>query len=275
MPAGIVLGRTIRYREPDPVPSTAWVRCGFAGFTAKSILLSVVPPVSDVTNERGGVLSKPLQGEAQTSLRIEPAALVAVEVFDDDNQSSGHRSTSNWESRSNCSRGSVTPKEQVREVANPVAPAENRLFDTTPGPVDRRDLVASHQTPDGESRLAHGGCVIQTYLRPYDASRPVVCFDEASRQLFGEGPRNGQPAVPRATAKVDYEYERRKGVDVQPVHDVRAVAWVAECAGDGPALPARTTWSASNSWWTSITRTPSRWYWSTGQPEHPQRRELV
>jgi hypothetical protein len=50
--------------------------------------------------------------------------------------------------------------------------------------------------------------VIQTYLRPYDASRPVVCFDEASRQLFGEV-RERQPAVPGRTAKVDYEYERK------------------------------------------------------------------
>ncbi|OWK40341.1 Mobile element protein [Fimbriiglobus ruber] len=50
--------------------------------------------------------------------------------------------------------------------------------------------------------------VIQTYLRPYDANRPVVCFDEASRQLFGEV-RERQPAVPRRTAKVDYEYERK------------------------------------------------------------------
>ena len=28
--------------------------------------------------------------------------------------------------------------------------------------------------------------VIQTYMLPYDRKWPVVCFDEASRQLFGE-----------------------------------------------------------------------------------------
>ena len=28
--------------------------------------------------------------------------------------------------------------------------------------------------------------VIQTYLLPYDPSCPVVCFDEACKQLFGE-----------------------------------------------------------------------------------------
>jgi DDE superfamily endonuclease len=52
--------------------------------------------------------------------------------------------------------------------------------------------------------------VIQTYLLPYDPRCPVVCFDEACKQLFGEvrpvqRPRCGRPS------RVDYEYER-KGV---------------------------------------------------------------
>jgi hypothetical protein len=52
--------------------------------------------------------------------------------------------------------------------------------------------------------------VIQTYMLPYDKEYPVVCFDEACKQLFGEvrppeRPRRGAPA------RVDYEYER-KGV---------------------------------------------------------------
>jgi hypothetical protein len=52
--------------------------------------------------------------------------------------------------------------------------------------------------------------VIQTYMLPYDPSYPVVCFDEACKQSFGEvrpprRPRRGRPA------QVDYEYER-KGV---------------------------------------------------------------
>lgn len=42
--------------------------------------------------------------------------------------------------------------------------------------------------------------VIQTYLLPYDPKWPVVCFDEARRQLFGEvrAPqrgRRGSPAI--------------------------------------------------------------------------------
>jgi len=52
--------------------------------------------------------------------------------------------------------------------------------------------------------------VIQTYLLAYNPAYPVVCFDEACKQLFGEvRPRRrtrlGSPA------QVDYEYER-KGV---------------------------------------------------------------
>ena len=40
--------------------------------------------------------------------------------------------------------------------------------------------------------------VIQTYMLPYDPKWPVVCFDEASKQLFGEvraprPPRRGSP----------------------------------------------------------------------------------
>lgn len=52
--------------------------------------------------------------------------------------------------------------------------------------------------------------VIQTYMLPYDAEVPVICFDEASRQLFGEV-RDPLPTRPGSPAKQDYEYER-KGV---------------------------------------------------------------
>jgi len=52
--------------------------------------------------------------------------------------------------------------------------------------------------------------VIQTYMLPYDPQYPVVCFDEACKQLFGEV-RRKRKARPGRRAKVDYEYER-KGV---------------------------------------------------------------
>jgi hypothetical protein len=50
--------------------------------------------------------------------------------------------------------------------------------------------------------------VIQTYMLPYDRAYPVVCFDEACKQLFGEV-RDPLPARPGSPAKQDYEYERK------------------------------------------------------------------
>src|SRR5205823_11254394 len=52
--------------------------------------------------------------------------------------------------------------------------------------------------------------VITTYQLPYDPQYPVVCFDEACKQLFGEV-RPPLPPEPGSPAKQDYEYER-KGV---------------------------------------------------------------
>src|SRR5437763_11028761 len=52
--------------------------------------------------------------------------------------------------------------------------------------------------------------VIATYLQPYDPAYPVVCFDEACKQLFGQV-REPLPTAPGSPAKQDYEYER-KGV---------------------------------------------------------------
>jgi hypothetical protein len=52
--------------------------------------------------------------------------------------------------------------------------------------------------------------VIQTYMLPYDPQYPVVCFDEACKQLFGEVRPARRPRR-RRPAQVDYEYER-KGV---------------------------------------------------------------
>jgi hypothetical protein len=52
--------------------------------------------------------------------------------------------------------------------------------------------------------------VIAVYGLPYDPQYPVVCFDEACKQLFGEV-RPPQRARRDRPARQDYEYER-KGV---------------------------------------------------------------
>lgn len=55
--------------------------------------------------------------------------------------------------------------------------------------------------------VAHMEGVLDTYKRPYDARRPVVCMDESPRQLIRET-RRPIPARPGAAARYDYEYER-------------------------------------------------------------------
>jgi hypothetical protein len=55
--------------------------------------------------------------------------------------------------------------------------------------------------------------VLEVYRRPYDACRPVVCFDETSRQLLGHV-HPPQPAGPGRVARQDYEYQREGTANV-------------------------------------------------------------
>ena len=49
--------------------------------------------------------------------------------------------------------------------------------------------------------------VLEVYQRPYDPRRPLVCFDEQSKQLIREI-RRPVPAAPGRPERIDYEYER-------------------------------------------------------------------
>ena len=49
--------------------------------------------------------------------------------------------------------------------------------------------------------------VLDVYHRPHDEKRPLVCIDEASRQLIGEAVQP-IPASPGQPERVDYEYTR-------------------------------------------------------------------
>lgn len=49
--------------------------------------------------------------------------------------------------------------------------------------------------------------VLAVYKRPYDVRYPVVCMDEAPKQLIAET-RVPQPVAPGQPAKYDYEYRR-------------------------------------------------------------------
>jgi DDE superfamily endonuclease len=49
--------------------------------------------------------------------------------------------------------------------------------------------------------------VLEVYHRPFDPDRPLVCLDEASKQLIGET-RQPLPAAPGQPERFDYEYVR-------------------------------------------------------------------
>ena len=55
--------------------------------------------------------------------------------------------------------------------------------------------------------------VLEVYQWPYDAKRPQVCLDEASKQLIGET-RLPIPAGPGREAREDYEYVRNGTVNL-------------------------------------------------------------
>jgi hypothetical protein len=55
--------------------------------------------------------------------------------------------------------------------------------------------------------------VLEVYHRPFDAQRPMVCMDEASKQLIAEV-REPLPMRPGSVAKHDSEYERRGTANV-------------------------------------------------------------
>jgi len=49
--------------------------------------------------------------------------------------------------------------------------------------------------------------VLDLYAEPYDPTRPLIVFDETSKQLIGET-RHPLPARPGQVARYDYEYQR-------------------------------------------------------------------
>ena len=72
--------------------------------------------------------------------------------------------------------------------------------------------------------------VLDVYHRPYDSQRPLVCMDEASKQLIAEV-RDPLPPQPGRIAKYDSEYERRGTANlfmaVEPLAGKRTVQVIA------------------------------------------------
>lgn len=79
--------------------------------------------------------------------------------------------------------------------------------------------------PDGEFVAAMED-VLDVYHRPYDPQRPVVCMDEASKQLIGEV-RAPLPPRPGQVEKYDSEYKREGTTNiflaVEPLAGYRTV----------------------------------------------------
>jgi transposase len=75
--------------------------------------------------------------------------------------------------------------------------------------------------------------VLELYAEPYDPARPVVCFDEASKELRGHVAEPVPPA-PGRPAKEDYEYTRHGTANlfvvVEPLAGRREVAVTARRA---------------------------------------------
>ena len=55
--------------------------------------------------------------------------------------------------------------------------------------------------------------VLELYAQPHDAQRPVVCFDELSKELHNEV-QTPMPVEPGRAAKQDYEYVRQGTANV-------------------------------------------------------------
>ena len=58
--------------------------------------------------------------------------------------------------------------------------------------------------------------VLELYRKPYDPKYPVLCMDEASKQLIAET-RVPLPAEEGQPARYDHEYERKGGVQSDSV----------------------------------------------------------
>ena len=51
--------------------------------------------------------------------------------------------------------------------------------------------------------------VLDVHHRPYDPKRPLICLDEASKQLLADT-REPLPMIKKHPLKIDHEYERHQ-----------------------------------------------------------------
>jgi len=78
--------------------------------------------------------------------------------------------------------------------------------------------------------------VLELYAEPFDEKRPVVGFDETSKQLIKET-RQPEPSRGGAVARFDYEYERNGTRNLFMLR--RTQAWMAARRSDRAAHEPR------------------------------------
>ena len=106
--------------------------------------------------------------------------------------------------------------------------------------------------------------VLDLYQPAYHPERPVVCFDETSRQLTGEV-RRPIEAAPGRVARYDTEYQR---------NGTRNLFMICEPKGGWRHVAVTERRTAvdfahqSGGWWRRPTLMPrwSGWYWTTSTP---------
>ena len=88
-----------------------------------------------------------------------------------------------------------------------------KVSDNTIGRTLKKNVLKPHRNrqwvipPDANAGFVAMEDVLETYQKPRDPDRPLVCLDETSKQLIVET-RAPIPAKPGQPARHDYEYER-------------------------------------------------------------------
>ena len=103
------------------------------------------------------------------------------------------------------------------------------------------------------------------YAEPYDPERPVVCFDETSKQLLAE---KRSPIPPQAGTTGAIRLRVPAQWHPKPVHAVRAPGGLEACGSDRTSYHGGTSLSRCGGWPMKLTQRPRRsgWCWTTSTP---------
>ncbi len=123
---------------------------------------------------------------------------------------SASRSTNSLESayrshvKQNLDRTSVTPVNRRNSARRPEPRSNLGSYNTLKPHLQKQWVIP----PEANAAFVAGmEDVLEVYQRPHDPACPVVCLDEATKQLIKET-RVPIPAKPSQPARHDYEYER-------------------------------------------------------------------